>query len=87
MKVYEVDANDGEPQITFATKREAVAEARRAASEYTAPGCDATVDELIVCPMTKAAIVRLMNGEGGYVMERRTVFRLRSKVKKPAGDM
>jgi hypothetical protein len=74
VKLYEVNAQDGEPSTTYATKREAMKEARRAAREY-APidGGDVEIDEIVIDRVDKALVVRLINGEGGYVSDRRTI--------------
>ncbi len=83
MKLYEVIAKDGEPSITYATKRAAIAEARRAAREYAPVGETVEVDEITIDKITKSLIVRLINNDGGYVVERRTVFTTPSKRKEP----
>jgi hypothetical protein len=72
MKVYAVDCKDGEPRLYFATKGEAIKQAR--ASRGSAPAGDAIeVEEVTLVPMTKAAIVRLINVAGGYVDDSRIV--------------
>jgi hypothetical protein len=72
VKVYAVDCKDGEPRLYFATKREAVHQAR--ASRGSAPAGDAVeVEEVTLVPITKAVIVRLINMAGGYVEDSRIV--------------
>ena len=81
MKLYEVNAGDGEPSLAYATKREALVEARRAAREYSPEGEVVSVDEITLDTITKALVVRLVNNAGGYVVERRTVFSIPSQRK------
>jgi hypothetical protein len=66
MIVYAVDCQDGEPRVYFATKRAALASARELAHEVTPPGEVCTVERVELVPMTKEAIVRLLNVEGRY---------------------
>jgi len=80
MKVYAVDARDGEPAIYFATKTEAVRHAR-ACRDTPPAGETVDVEEVDLVPMTKAAIVRLLNIAGGYVEDSRIVARFPSKRK------
>lgn len=84
MKVYSVNASDGEAPTCYATKREAVAEARRLAREVTPPGESCDVEELTLVPLTKATIVRLINVSGGYVDGSRVVATFKSKRKEDA---
>jgi len=74
VKVYAVDTHDSTP-LVFATKGEAMKEARRAAREDEPDGGDEpiTVEEWELVPMTKAAIVRLLNVSGGYLVEHRVI--------------
>jgi len=81
VKLYELNAKDGEPSTTYATKRAAVAEARRAAREFAPEGEIVEVDEITIDKITKALIVRLINNDGGYVVDRRTVFTTPAKRK------
>ena len=69
MKVWAVDTHDGTP-LVFATKGEALAEARRAAREdEPETDEDIAVEEWQLVPITKAVIVRLLNVSGGYLQE------------------
>ena len=78
MKLYEVNAKDGEPSITYRTKREAITAAGCAARDYAPDGEMVEVDEITLDRIDKALIVRLINNAGGYVIGRRTVFTLRA---------
>jgi hypothetical protein len=70
MRVYSVDAGDGDPRLYFATKREAL----RYAHSVTAPeGYAVLVEQVTLVPMTKAMIVRLLNVSGGYVDSAREI--------------
>lgn len=81
MKVYAVNANDGEAPVMFATKGAALKEARKAAREYSPRGEVVEVEEIVLVPLDKATIVRLINGEGAYVEESTVVARFPSKRK------
>jgi hypothetical protein len=83
MKVYSVDASDGEAGLTFATKGKAYKHAREMAREVCPPGEFVTVEELTLVPLTKDTIVRLINSEGAYVAESRTLVKLPSKRTEP----
>jgi hypothetical protein len=64
MTVYSVDAGDGDPRLYFATQREAL----HYAHSVTAPeGFAVLVEKVVLVPLTKAVIVRLLNVAGGYV--------------------
>lgn len=76
-----MNANDGEKTLYFATKRDAMREARRAAAEYAPAGENVEVEEVTLVKLDKAAIVRLVNGEGGFVEDSRVIATLKSKRK------
>ncbi len=84
MKVYNVNANDGQSTIYFATKSAAMKEARRAAREYTPAGEHVEVEEVTLVPVTKAVVVRLINGEGAYVDAAQVIARIPSRRKETA---
>jgi hypothetical protein len=84
MKVYEVNANDGESPIAYATKTEALKEACVAAKEYCPAGEVVEVNEVTLCKLDKATIVRIINGGGRYVEASRVVASFPSQRKEPS---
>ena len=79
MKLYSVNAGDGEPSIAYATKGEAMKQARVAQREVCFEGHNVEVEEMALVPITKAMIVRLVNVSGGYVDSTRIVATLPGK--------
>jgi len=70
MMVYRVDPQDGDRALYFATKREAVAFARKATrdidGEIYRDANTIDVERVALIHLTKTAIVRLLNVDGGY---------------------
>lgn len=77
MKVYMVQYGNGDPSRTFATQKEAIANARCSALEVQNPTDSVeqvlVVEQLLVPPFNKL-IVRLINGDRGqYVQSDRVI--------------
>jgi len=85
MRVYAVDAKDGEPDTCYATKGEALREGRRAAREYAPAGEVVEVEEWVLVPLTKAVIVSLINAQGRFLADSRVIARFPSKRKDTSG--
>jgi hypothetical protein len=80
VKIYSVRCDDGDAPISFATKKEAVAQARKMRGSAPA-GSNVEVEELTLVKITKHVIVDLVNCQGGYVEDSRIVLSLPSTQK------
>lgn len=75
MTFYEVDVEDGEPALLFETLKQAQTFAAKMATQLDASRT-ITIRKMIMLPITKELIVRIVNHEGGYVAEYENVATL-----------